>query len=25
HQHYFNKKIVDASIGIQRSLPWLSS
>lgn len=25
HQRYFNKKIVDASIGIQRSLPWLSS
>ncbi len=25
HQHYFNNKIVDASIGIQRSLPWLSS
>lgn len=25
HQRYFNNKIVDASVGIQRSLPWLSS
>ena len=24
-QRYFDKKIVDASLGIQRSLPWLSS
>ncbi|MHB0836408.1 ShlB/FhaC/HecB family hemolysin secretion/activation protein [Klebsiella grimontii] len=24
-QRYFNKKIIDASLGIQRSLPWLSS
>ena len=25
HQHYFPGKIVDASIGIQNRLPWLSS
>lgn len=25
HQHYFNRKIIDASLGVQRSLPWLSS
>lgn len=25
HQHYFNKSIIDASFGVQRSLPWLSS
>lgn len=25
HQHYFNNKVIDASVGVQRSLPWLSS
>lgn len=25
HQRYFTHTIIDASLGVQRSLPWLSS